>query len=249
MRVRRNVAPSDAVSTPIKGVVFDKDGTIIDFHATWGPAYARAARELAASAGRPEAGRELLALGGYDPDARRVSPGSLLAGASYLEIAGSWAAVMGVEDIGAFAQQLERVLAENAVTGAVPVPDLVGCFQRLRARGLQLGIATNDGEAVARETLEHFGIEAEVDFVAGYDSGYGAKPDPGMIDAFCDQCGLTPSEVVMVGDTPVDIAAGRAAGAGMVVGVLTGAYERDVLEAEADHVVDDIGGVEELLSD
>ena len=42
-----------------------------------------------------------------------------------------------------------------------------------------LGIATNDGEVPARAHLTRAGILDSFAFVAGYDSGHGAKPDAG----------------------------------------------------------------------
>ena len=54
----------------------------------------------------------------------------------------------------------------------------------LKARGLRLGLATNDGEASARRQLAALGLDAHMDFIAGYDTGHGGKPDPGMVLAF-----------------------------------------------------------------
>jgi phosphoglycolate phosphatase len=50
------------------------------------------------------------------------------------------------------------------------------------------------------------------DFVAGFDSGYGAKPDPGPLLAFARAVDLPPARIVMVGDSAHDMSAGRAAG-------------------------------------
>ena len=61
---------------------------------------------------------------------------------------------------------------------------LVPLFTALRARGLKLGVATNDSEVPAQAHLRAHGLTGLLDFIAGYDSGHGAKPGPGMCLAF-----------------------------------------------------------------
>ncbi len=75
---------------------------------------------------------------------------------------------------------------------AVP---LVPLLSALRARGLKLGVATNDSEAPARAHLDRHGLTGLLDFMAGYDSGHGAKPGPGMCLAFAAATGLDPAHV------------------------------------------------------
>ena len=120
---------------------------------------------------------------------------------------------------------------------AAPLREVLG---RLRGMGLKLGVATNDSEAPARAHLA--GVMDLLDFVAGFDSGHGAKPGPGQCLAFAAAVGLDPRECAMVGDSLHDLTAARAAG--MVgVGVLTGPAGRDALEGAADVV---LGTIAEL---
>ncbi|MGH6717961.1 MAG: HAD family hydrolase, partial [Alphaproteobacteria bacterium] len=84
-------------------------------------------------------------------------------------------------------------------------------------------------------------------FVAAAESCYGGKTGPGMLRGFCRATGLVAAEVAMVGDTVADLAMARAGGAGLAVGVLTGASKGDGLAALADHVIDSVDGVEDLL--
>ncbi len=85
-----------------------------------------------------------------------------------------------------------------------------------------------------------------MDFVAGYNSGHGGKPEPGMVLAFAKLIGADPSEVVMVGDSLHDLDAGRGAGA-LTVAVLSGPASRAELEPHADLVIAHIGELPPLL--
>jgi phosphoglycolate phosphatase len=119
---------------------------------------------------------------------------------------------------------------------------LLPLLSGLRDRGLRLGVATNDSEAPARQHLAAHGITDCFDFIAGYDSGHGAKPGPGMCLAFAAACGLPPRRVAMVGDSRHDLQAGRAAGM-HTVAVLTGIAKAPDLAPLADVVLPDIGAI------
>jgi phosphoglycolate phosphatase len=91
--------------------------------------------------------------------------------------------------------------------------------------GYALGVATNATRSELDAHLDAAGIALAFDFVAGCDSGHGAKPGPGMCLAFAAHLGCAPETVVMVGDSLHDLKAGRAAGM-RTVGVLTGLARR-----------------------
>ncbi len=224
----------------IKGILFDKDGTLIDYARTWVPINVRAAEH--AAAGDEALAANLLALGGHDPESHEVKGGSLLAAGHTGEIAEAWVGAGAPHDHASLVAALDRIFTEGAA-GAVAVMDLAALFRRLAERGLKLGVATSDSAAGAMATLSRVGLGGQTFFVAGYDSGHGGKPEPGMVLAFCREAGLEPSEVAVVGDNLHDIRMGRAAGCALCIGVLTGTAKRAELEAEADHV---IGGIDQL---
>jgi phosphoglycolate phosphatase len=220
--------------TTIKGVLFDKDGTLFDFAATW---EAWAAAFLARLGGSPERARSLGAAIGFDTDARRFARDSIVIAGTAGEVAD--ALVPHVASIPR--DSILRLINEEAEKApqmeAVP---LLPYLTALRAQGLALGVATNDAEAPARAHLESAGVTGCFDFIAGYDSGHGAKPGPGQMLAFAEAVGLDPGAVVMVGDSTHDLIAGRAAGM-RCVAVLTGLAGTEVLAPLADGVLADIG--------
>ena len=229
----------------IKGILFDKDGTLLDFDATWAPVLQQAAMAIA---GHDRALAELLlATGGFDPESQTTAPNSLLAAGNTLEIAESWVEHLPNAELPFLVAELDRIFQEGGVLNATPVTDLEPLFRRLKARGLVLGLATSDSQVAAEATLERFSILPYMDFVAGYDSGHGHKPEPGMFLAFCAAGGLAPSEAAMVGDNLHDLKMGKEAGAGALLGVLTGSGTEAQLGELADDVLDSIAGLEAWL--
>jgi phosphoglycolate phosphatase len=231
----------------LRGVLFDKDGTLIDFRATWIPAYERLVRELF-RADEALVDR-LLSAGGFERASGRLDPNSVLAAGTNAEIAALWGGLTGHGDLAALALEVNAGFQAHARRGIVAVTDLPALFGRLRARGLRLGVATNDSAEALAEQLQMLGLAGLVDFLAGYDSGHGTKPAPGMVRAFAESLGARPQEIAVVGDSLHDIEMARAAGAGLVVGVLTGASPREHLAPHVDRVIDSIAALEAVLAE
>lgn len=228
----------------IAGILFDKDGTLLDFDASWAPVNRKLAL-LAADGDVGLADRMLLACG-MEPTTGHIRPDSLFAVANTREIAGALIAAGSPYDLDTLVPLLDGLFAE-ASDLSVPVTDLAALFGELKAAGLKLGIASSDNERSIRNIVRRFGIEEFVDYVAGYDSGHGVKPGPGMVDGFCRQTGLASVQVAVVGDSNHDMHMGISAGAGMTVGVLSGTGSRASLQDAADHCLNDVTELSGLL--
>ena len=226
----------------IDGLLFDKDGTLFDFRISWGRwaqgFLAQIARDAAHTA---RLGRAI----GFDPATGSFAPDSPVIAATAADIAAALAPELPGLTVTDLTDRIDASAAQAPMSEAVPLMPLMTA---LRARGLRLGVATNDSEAPARQHLQNHGITGCFDFIAGYDSGYGAKPGPGMCLAFARQLDLNPARVAMVGDSRHDLEAGRAAGM-RTVAVLTGVARRDDLAPHADVVLADIGQIPGWLSD
>jgi len=232
-------------SLSIRGILFDKDGTLFDFFQTWSPAYEAAAMQLAK--GDAALAEHLLAIGGRDPATQRFKPDSPLASGTNAAITKIWADALGHADIEGLNQSLNRFFNEHALMNARPVTDLVNLFGRLKAHGLKLGLATMDSVAAAEAQMASLGVRRLMDFVCGYDSGFGEKPGPGMVEGFCRAVGVEPSQIAVIGDSPHDLDMARAGGAGMAIGVLTGVSPRELLTLHADLVLESIAELETVL--
>ncbi|MFN3832009.1 MAG: HAD family hydrolase [Allorhizobium sp.] len=229
----------------IAGILFDKDGTLLDFDASWGPVNRDVA--LMAADGDQALADHLLLACGMDPVSGEIVPDSLFAAGNTIEIAEGMINAGSPFMVEALVPKIDDCFARAAEL-SVPVTDLEPLFARLHGKGLRLGIASSDNERSIRVAAERFGILPYIDFIAGYDSGHGSKPEAGMVLGFCAATGLVPSEVAVVGDNNHDLHMGSNAGAGLKIGVLSGTGSRETLTPHSDMVLSNITELEAVLS-
>ncbi len=104
-------------------------------------------------------------------------------------------------------------------------------------------VITNKPERFSRAILEALGIAGRFCSIIGGDSMNERKPDPAPLLRIMDVRRTPPAETAMVGDSRVDIRAGKAA-ATMTCGVLGGFGTREELEAEGCDLI--VGHLSEL---
>lgn len=226
-------------------VVFDKDGTLIEFHAMWGGWVGDLADRLEGAAGRPLRERLFLAIG-FDGATGRAHPHGGLAAMPMAVLRRM--AVDVVADAG-----LDRRAAEDAVAQAWhppdpvalarPVTDLGLLFGGLRAAGTRVGVATSDDRAPTERTLAALGIAALVDAIVCADDGIPVKPDPAMLLRLCAIAGASPGRTAVVGDSVPDLRMARAADAGVCIGVLSGTGTLEELEPLADLILPSVAAL------
>ena len=228
----------------IKAVLFDKDGTLIDFADTFFDACANIIILL--SEGDLLLAHRLAEMVDFDLDTRTCPGSSQIVGGTSFTIAQAWQPVLQRPSVVELSQELDTHFDKYTQTS---VTEFVFTKPTLRVLGdmdIRLGVATNDSENNARSHLSSIGIEDVFSFVAGYDSGHGAKPEAGMVEAFIRHCALAADQVVMVGDSTNDLLAGKNAGA-LAVAITSGIAVESELRAFADHVIDDISKLPQLL--
>lgn len=229
-------------------VVFDKDGTLIDFHWLWGhkarQAVAAVTRELP---DHPQLSARIFSTLGYDPDAGATSADAPLAVAPMAKLSTLVAVVLYQHGLGWHAAE-ELVERKFTTTlGSVPIADQVrglgdvrGLFQALRTAGVRIALLTTDDRASTLATLPYLGVDELVDAVMCGDDAVPAKPSAEPLLKLARDLAVSPDRTMMVGDTVCDMMTGLKAAVGSRVGVLTGATERQALEACADLVTDSI---------
>jgi phosphoglycolate phosphatase len=205
-------------------VIFDKDGTLIDFHAMWG-GWARGLGDRLDAVIRRPVSLDVFAAIGFDPTSGRVAPGGELATDTMAGIEETVARVLRrwCPSISAARRATEAAWSNpDPVALAVPLADLPAVFGRLRTDGREIAVVTTDDRAPTDATLRSLGVRDEVRAMVCGDDGFAMKPEPDPVFAICQAFRSDPSRVLVVGDTPADIAMGRAADAGRVIGVRSG---------------------------
>jgi phosphoglycolate phosphatase len=222
----------------IKGLLFDKDGTLIDFSATWLQPMKDVAQLVATHAGQPDLGMSLLIDGGYIPEIDCWAEDSAIAFETSEIILERWSALTSPALIESLLPEIQAIIYAS-LKNAIPVIDnMSGLFSQLNSR-FTLGVASMDDEINVKQTLDGLGIHQQLTFYCGADSGHGHKPGPGMVHAFCDRVDLAPEQVAVIGDATHDLKMASAAGA-LAIGVLSGASSEETLVEHADILIQDI---------
>ena len=141
--------------------------------------------------------------------------------------------------------------ASVAAGGAEPIPGALGVLRALRARGVRVCLTTGFAPSTRDALVAALSWEGEIDLaLSPSDVGRG-RPAPDLILGAMARLGVPdPVTVAVAGDTVSDLEAGTRAGAGAVVGVLTGAHD-EVSLARAPHtaIVADVTALMGVLED
>lgn len=236
-RSRRDSEALDGIEL----VVFDKDGTLIDFQAMWGGWVRTLAEDLTRSTGFEITGL-LFDLLGVDRATGLVHSHGLLAATPMVrirEVVVDAVASAGPGQATAEAAVAAAWRAPDPVELAHPLTDLPVLFDALKARGITITIATSDNRDPTERTLEALRVADRVVAVVCADDGLHVKPAPDGVLHLGALVGISPDRTAVVGDSPVDLAMGRAAGVRRVIGVLTGVGDRASL-ASADVILESV---------
>ncbi len=234
--------------TVIRAILFDKDGTLLDFNATWMRAFHDVTRLLAQ--GDDRAAAHMMQQAGFDPQTQRARPGSLLAVGTSADLAALWLPYAPhYQNVGALTAFLDLFFAEAGARHATPTTPLAPLMKRLKAAGLVLGIASSDSLRGIRTSLARFSVLPFMDCVIGYDCGYGRKPGPGMVFRFAEVTNIPPSEILLIGDDPHDMLMGARAGVKARIAVLTGTGTRETLAPHAHHILPSLADLPDFLAE
>ena len=225
----------------IRGLLFDKDGTLFDFEKTWNSWTSRILTEVS-----KQSDVSISALADaidFDLKTGKLLPQSIVIAGTHRQVTAALHTKLSNWDF----EHLESFLLDYVIkTRQYEVVPLQKYFRKLKSEGLLLGVMTNDAERGAQAHLAAAGILDLLDFVAGSDTGFGCKPAPEPLLAFAKITGLKPDEIAMVGDSLHDLQAAQAAGM-MRIAVLTGVATEDELKKHADLVLPSIANLLDLI--
>lgn len=238
----------------IKGILFDKDGTLVDFFSLWLQAATAVIPAFLKRNGledSKELVQDLLRTIGVDKG--EVDPRGALAYKSYGEIAEDVCAALSEKgrtvSVTEARKQLEELFNENVTRRDAKFQlftDMNVLMENLKSRNIVIGLATADTEISAKNCLDSIGVKEFFDYIGADDGRRKPKPDKEMFLEFAEQFSLRAEEIAVVGDTYNDMIFARKNG-GIAIGVLSGVSEAADFGNEADYVIASIRELPELL--
>lgn len=234
----------------IRGILFDKDGTLLEFHSTQHAIYAAVLASLRDDHGVSEPlSLQLSEVLGHLPE--RLASDSLLQHSTNEQIAQAlvatsrayaegreWRPSYDADDLLELIDRLS--LAEDVPY--VALPNVPQTLSYLRSKDYRLGVATVDTRTATVAGLKKTGILGYFDYL-GTGEESRPKPDPWLADRFCSECGVLPSELLVVGDGENDMLFAQNAGAHFVGIDAAGDGTSSVFRAAGRRSVADIGEI------
>lgn len=232
-------------------IVFDKDGTLINFTHLWASKTRAAVDALAHAINASQELRlSLYASLGCDPVEDRFAPQSPVVTAPLSKLYTIAATVLYQHGFGwldaeikvysHFAPPMENIFSAEMVE---PAADIAALFRSLQEAGVYIAVITSDDRKPTEETLQLLKAEEYVSFIAAADDEYPHKPAPEAVLAACEWIGASPARTAVVGDSTTDLVMGRRAQVGLRVGVLTGVMDQATLAPYADVVLPSVGEI------
>ena len=232
-------------------VIFDKDGTLVDFDAFWISVTQAALTQVLTDLGRTDVPTEpiLEALGVRDGT---TDINGVLCKGTYREIGEivyeflrRHGCTLSCEET--VARVLEAYNSSMQAGEVRPTsPALTAMLTSLKEQGKKLAVVTTDNEPITRLCLQKLGIEALFDKIYTDDGRTPTKPDPYCAEDFCRLTGVPKDRTVMVGDTMTDVRFARNAGI-CVVSIAQNEQSRTVLLPHADVVITDMTQLADIL--
>jgi phosphoglycolate phosphatase len=221
----------------IKGILFDKDGTLIEFNSLW----IESTYEFLESITRIHNQEDKLAEIAYNVglEGKTVREDSALAGKTSGDLAEIISATLEVE-CESILKELDRFYYEKVKQNPgniKPVCDLQQLFGQLKSNGLKIGIVTADNYDVTKYILDMLKLTEQVDFIATADL-YDKKPNIEALQVFCHEQNLQFDEVIHIGDTSIDMEFSKHCSYG--VGVLTGIGTKPALLKYTPYVLNNV---------
>jgi phosphonatase-like hydrolase len=147
-----------------------------------------------------------------------------------------------------FRRTLEDHYQKN---GVIPIAGAEATFTWLRERKILIATTTGFYREIAELILKKAGWLATFDANVSSSDVAKGRPAPDMIFRAMEKTGVEKaSQVINVGDTPLDLQAGSNAGVAAVVGVLTGAHTEERLRREPHtHIIPSVADLPAMLSE
>lgn len=226
----------------IKGILFDKDGTLIDY-SMWKNAGINLIKVVMNENGITDEKiyKQLLkSIGIYE---NGVDPFGALAYKSHEEVAKELHFVLSKQNVeinyDLFIDHVTEFLRKEVLRDDVelkPITNLNLLLDSLKQRGMKIGLVTSDSLQSATHFINKFNLNDSFDFIGAKDGVFKLKPHFDMCEKFLNDYGLKPCEVAVVGDSYSDMLFAKNSGA-LAIGVLSGVSSKINLKDMADIII------------
>ncbi len=237
----------------IKGILFDKDGTLIEFHSLWISAAIWSMSELIKVNNLSQDLHEYILelIGVVDGEIISNAP---LAYKTYEEISQDITDGLSKKEIYLESKNIENQIknffeqfVESSKYKYQEITDTKQLLTKLKEMNIILGVATADTKQSTIDCLEKIGVLEEFDYIGTDDGIMKPKPNSDMLLDFMKNYSLKANEIMIVGDTYNDILFAKNNGA-VAVGVLSGVSKVEDFKDEADFVIGSIVDLPSLIS-
>lgn len=235
----------------IEAIIFDKDGTLIDFDAFWVTVSINAIQDILKNFGREDISvQEILSLLGVRDGVTDID--GVLCKGTYKQMSEIIGGVLKGKNCDVSALGLEKLVLDaynkNSVIGEIKptCSDLKDVLIYLKNKGVKLGVVTTDNELITRQCLGKLGVEELFDKIYTDDGKTPTKPNPYCALEFCERFGLVKEQVAMVGDTLTDMSFARNAGI-KAIGVAKNLRNKEILAPFADVVLSSLSDLPSIL--
>ncbi len=212
---------------PVKLIIFDLDGTLVD-----------TARDIT------EALNHAIKPHGLKPVS--VEETTALIGEGTTRLIQKALSPLGKPDEETVKAALKSFLdyySENLAVHSRLYPNVKKTLSKLKS--FDRAVLSNKREDLSRRLLEDLGIAGEFVLIAGSDTTSSRKPSPEPVRYVLDKTGVLPEEALVIGDSPYDIEAAKGAGVKSVA--VTYGYRDRALLKDADYVIEDFTELPPLL--
>ncbi|CAM4307921.1 haloacid dehalogenase [Bacillus manliponensis] len=230
----------------IKAILFDKDGTLMDFHSIWVKVAEEVVTEFINRHRLPITLKTAI-LSEIGVDGEFVDPYSALAAGTSKDLAHllqKHVPSVAYSEVHEWVSEslfstLYKQRSHMKMTANLPK-----LLTTLKEKNYIVGIVTADDYASTELFLQQYELQSFFDFIVTSDTFPVQKPNKQIVEVFCSKFNIRPNEVVIVGDTPTDLHLAKNSGAGYGIGVLSGTGDEKTLAPLADVL---LPSVEELI--
>lgn len=226
----------------IRAILFDKDGTLLDFAKTWRPVLGKIKEDILdrcnLSQDEIKEFHDILGVTthGFTSDSVFVKDGLEAIVTTFMKKSS-----LSHERKISLLAKIQAFMEEQGMSYIQPFPfeGVKETLDILKQQGFILGVVTSDLDYITRGQLKEVGLAEYFDFIGADDGERALKPDPELLHSFCKEFNLEEHEVAMVGDTINDIDFAKNNGMGYAVYVRSG-YPSLLAEKSADMILENM---------